>query len=356
VKTQRLLVGLCVAVSAVCAADESATAQSWADKMFEVRKHEFGTVARGSDIEYRFEFKNLYKDPVHIASVRASCGCTTPIIETRTVESLQTGAIIAQFNTRTFTGQKGATITVTIDRPAYAEVQLRVDGYIRSDVVFNPGTVKFANVDQGEVHEKKVRVSYAGRSDWKIKDVRTTGNHLEVEMTEVKRAGGRVEYDLLVRLKDSAAAGYFNNQLILVTDDRKNRIPLDVEGTVIPEISVNPSKLLLGNVAKGGSVTKKLIVKGKHPFRITKIDCGNDCFDFSTDKESKKVHIVNVVYQAGEKPGKIAQQIRVSTDRGENRFATLTAYAQVVEEDVTHASHEGNQGSPSSDHQAAVGS
>ena len=61
-----------------------ANAQEWARKMFEVRSHDFGSVARDAKTEYEFVLQNIYEEDVHIASVRASCGCTTPSITNHT--------------------------------------------------------------------------------------------------------------------------------------------------------------------------------------------------------------------------------------------------------------------------------
>ena len=89
---------------------------------------------RGAKAEFEFVFKNEYEEDVHIASVRTSCGCTTPRITKQTLKSLESAAIVATYNTRSFYGAKSATITVVIDKPFAAEVQLTVSGYIRSDV------------------------------------------------------------------------------------------------------------------------------------------------------------------------------------------------------------------------------
>src|SRR5581483_7843854 len=124
-------------------------AQEWARKMFPVTQHNFGTVARGSKTEYLFTFKNLYRDDLHIVGVRTSCGCTTPSVTKDTLKTYEEAAILAHFNTGTFQGQRGATITVSIDRPQPAEVQLRVDGFIRSDILLNPGQVDLGMVDHG---------------------------------------------------------------------------------------------------------------------------------------------------------------------------------------------------------------
>src|SRR5690606_36384098 len=107
--------------------------------------------------------------------------------------------IVAKFNTRgSFTGHHSATLTVTIDKPFPAQVQLRVHGNIRGDVVFNPGAINFEDVDQGTTKKQRVGVRYAGTGGWKIQDVVTStesSNHYEVELIETNRVGGVVEYD-----------------------------------------------------------------------------------------------------------------------------------------------------------------
>lgn len=325
--------------------------------MFNKLRHDFGTVARGADVEYRFEVQNIYEETVHIASVRTSCGCTSPSLENQTLETWEKGYVVARFNTRTFRGQHGATLTVTIDKPFPAEVQIRVEGNIRGDVVFHPGSVRFANVDQGSAHEQKVRVSYAGRSDWRIQDIRSASDFFQVEMTEVRRGAGRVDYDLIVRLDESAPAGYFSDQLIVVTNDRNSsRIPLDVEGTIVPEISVSPNQLVLGEVQPGEEVTKRIVVKGKQPFRITSLDCEDDCFEFQADDEPKRVHVVTVTFRADQEPGKVQQSIRIATDRGEHIGATLDAYAEVVPTKEIESEGSSPEEEPASGQQAAVGS
>ncbi len=89
--------------------------QEWATKMFATTSHDFGTVARGQRTEFEFVLENLYVEDVHIASVRASCSCTTPEIKTDTLKTHQKGAILAKYNTAAFLGPKGATLTVIVD-------------------------------------------------------------------------------------------------------------------------------------------------------------------------------------------------------------------------------------------------
>jgi Protein of unknown function (DUF1573) len=325
-----------LAVVVALLAAEQASAQSWVKKMFAETSHDFGTVARGADTVYKFPVKNIYKQDIELVSVRSSCGCTSPSLEHKLIKTGETGYVVAKFNTRTFDGVHGATLTVDVQwndngTIRSGEQQLRVDGDIRSDVVFQPGAIKFENIDQGAQAEQQVRVTYAGRSDWRITDVRGASDDLEVELTETGRQGGRVSYDLLVRMKDTAPAGYFNEQLVLVTNDGSNpRIPLQVDGRVVPQISVAPEALRFGDVASGATVPMKVLVRGKKPFKIVKVDSPSGAFQFKADDESKPSHVVEVVFAGTENPGPVKETIHIATDLGNAFDATLTAYATVL--------------------------
>src|SRR3954470_12261188 len=138
---------LATAVFVIATAASSCFAD-WAAKLFSETKHDFGTVARGSDTSYKFAAKNIYKQDIELLSVRSSCGCTSPTVEKKVLKTGEVGYVTATFNTRTFTGIHGATLTVSLrwnDNGHWlnGEAQLRVDGNIRSDIVFSPGAVKF---------------------------------------------------------------------------------------------------------------------------------------------------------------------------------------------------------------------
>src|SRR5205814_4693350 len=127
----------------------AASAKEWAQKMFQETSHDFGHVARGAKAEFAFELQNVYEEDVHIADVRTSCGCTTPTITKSTLKTWEKGTIVATLNTRSFVGQRNSTLTVIIDKPFYAEVQLTIAGTIHSDVDFQPGVAALGDIEQG---------------------------------------------------------------------------------------------------------------------------------------------------------------------------------------------------------------
>lgn len=322
-----LLVLLCAATIA--------RGEAWADKMFETRDHDFGAVARGAKTEYQFVITNIYEEDVHIAGVRSSCGCTSPRVARDTLKTYEKGAIIASFDTQGHLGQKSATLTVTFDRPFYAEVQLNVGGYIRSDVVFNPGEVDFGTVRPGGSAEKRVAVQYAGRGDWNISEVQAQHDYLEAEVVETSRDSGQVAYELVVKLKDNAPKGYLNEQLFLMTNDRRSdRIPIEVTARVAADLTVSPASLSLGTLRPGQKVTKKLVVRGSAPFKITDVHCEEQGFEFGVDDTAKPLHLVPVTFTAGSEPGKKTCKIEITTDLNDGLKAECQALVQVQEAEV----------------------
>jgi len=308
-----------------------APGQDWARKMFKVTRHDFGSVARGAKAEFAFELSNIYLEDVHIASVRSSCGCTSLRIQNPLLKTYEKGAIVAKYNTRAFTGRKGATVTVTFDKPYYAQVQLHVTGNIRSDVVVEPGSVELGSVDQGDAVEKRVTVRHFGRSDWRVLDVKSANPHISAQAVERYRGRGQVAYDLVVHLAADAPAGYLKDHILLRTNDRYSaQIPVMVEGRVQAGITVSPSSLFMGVVEPGQKVTKRLVVRGKRPFRILSISCDDESFEFDTSGEdaAKAVHIVPVTFVAGANTGKVVKTIRIETDLG-SMTPELAAHAVV---------------------------
>src|SRR6056297_2254546 len=248
-------------------------AQSWAEKMFATTTHDFHSVGRGATTEHRFEFRNLYEEEVHVAAVRSSCGCTTPTLTKETLRTHETAAVVAELNTRSFIGSKSATITVVFDKPYYAEVRLRVSGHIRSDISFVPPEIAFDDTAPGQAREQEVTITHRGRSSWRITDVRSHCQHMQVKLDspETTPATGvvpaTVTYRMRVRLLDSMPEGDIRERLTLVSNDASfPTTEMSVSGRIRPSLAVAPAALSLGRVSIGASSEERLVVRGEAPF------------------------------------------------------------------------------------------
>lgn len=318
----------CLLALAACPA---ASAQEWAKKMFRETAHDFGTVAAGARAEHRFVVTNVFKETIHLQHASANCECVKTVITKPVLRSRESAEIITVLDTTNFKGQRNVAITVTIDQPFPAQVQLRVTGFIRGDVVFSPGSVSFGQVRLGSRPERTIDVLYAGRTDWEIVDVRTANPHLEAELFEKHRADGQVEYRLVVRLSGQAPVGYLKDQLSIVTNDGQlSRIPIDVEGKIESEVTVSPTPLVFGEVKAGQKITKPVVVRAARPFRITEVEC-DDCFEVQTPSEARTYHLLRVTFSP-HKAGNVAGKIHIKTDLGGDVVPDIPAYGHVTAE------------------------
>ena len=313
---------------------QAAAPAAWGPTLFNNKLiHDFGTVARGALAEHRFTIENVYLEDVEIGSVTTTCGCTKLKATKTLLKTYETAEIVAELDTRRFVGFKEATINVSLSfRSAdpnrtrvTTDVQLKLRAFIRGDVVFEPGVVQFDSVTPGQTAQKKVSVSYAGRSDWQILEASGTSPHLEVSFKETGRSYDSslratvVTYDLVVTLKDTAPAGYFTERILLKSNDQNKQtaqVPLVVQGHVIPSLSVSPTMVMLGVLKPGQTASRNLVVRGEKPFRVLRVSGPDDQFRFTPDSEAKPVQRIGVQFTAGAKPGKVSGKIRVATDLG----------------------------------------
>jgi hypothetical protein len=324
---------LYVAALLSIALSPSVQANDWARALFPITQHDFGSVAMAAKTEYRFEFENRSIQPIHVRSVRASCGCTTPIIETEHVPPGQRGSILARFNTHSHQGQRQATITVTFDKPQFAEVQLNVKGYVRRDIVFNPGELAFGQVQEGSSKTMKVTLDYAGRSDWKVLDIGSPDQFLSANLNETSRGNGRVRYEINVTLDGSAPLGPLQSEIVFKTNDRNfTQVPLRLNANILATISVSPPLMAMGDLKLGEPVEQVLILKGQKPFRILSIVSSDFDVRFEAGADAKALHTLPLKIVPKKSSGDVQGKILVKTDLPGSENLAVDASCTVLKE------------------------
>ncbi len=327
--TASTLAAACIVIAPITANAD------WTTKAFPVKSHDFGTVAVASKTEFTFPIVNTTGSEMHIREVRTSCGCTTPTLSSHYIPAGEQGALTARFNTPTFRGKKGATLTVVIDKPAYSEVQLKVNGYIRSDMVFHPGSVDFGAVNQGESKSGSTKIFYAGRSDWQVVDVHAHQPWLIPTFKQVERGGGKATYELTVQLREDAPEGFFQDEVVVQTNDRSMPwVPLQVSGNIVTALTVSPQSIALGSVKPGQELTQRLVLKGRESFAIKSIECEGWDVQFSNDGSEKKVHLINLTLRPITARGIQRESLVITTTGGESMTAHAILTAEVVNEQI----------------------
>lgn len=297
------------------AGGDQVTANNWAEKMFANTEHDFRTVGRGTTAEYHFEFENIYNEDVHVSAVRTSCGCTTPSLTQDFLRTRERAAVVATLNTKTHIGTKAATITVVFDKPTYAEVRLKVQGHIRTDITFDPPEIDFGQFDAGQPQSREVIITRTGNPDWSITDVRSHCENLKVKLSPPQRSGGMTRYRMQVDLDDTAPEGDLRHRLTLMSNDaRFPTTEMAINGQVRPSLSISPSAVGMGSISADGETTKRLIVRGKEPFSIIGVECLDGRLSFDLPEGKKKLHMVTMRYTGDGGVEPIANEIKVVSD------------------------------------------
>ena len=324
-----LIVGLC------CAASASAQQQqlSWAEQMFDQRNIDFGVVARGSDAVARVKITNKWNRAIHIADVRTTCGCSAGKPTKTSLEPLEEGYIEVTMDTKKFTRRKDSNVIITFDTPWAAEVRIPITAYIRTDVVFDPGSVNFGAVEYGKEATRTVKLQYAGRNDWQIKEIKSRSESVLAKAVETVRGNGRVDYDIVVTLAPNTPPSTIREQLTIVTDDQTSpHVPLLVEANVEADVVVTPAIVSLGVMKPGEAKQFNIVIKGRQPFQIDKIECDSDTglFKVRLPQNAAQVHVLPMTITAPDKPGNLSEEFTVTVN-GRPAPVTFKAIGKISE-------------------------
>lgn len=304
----------------------------WATDMFEKLSHDFGVVARGADTRYRLAITNKWQQSVHISAVRTSCGCTAAKPSQELLTGGQAAYIEITMDTRKFTHLKESSITVVFDAPLFAEVKIPIKAYIRTDVVLTPGSAEFGPIPKGVESVRKIAVDYAGREDWAIREVINKNPNLDVKFVQTSRGGGRVSYDLTVAVKATTPPGDLRDQIALVTDDANSpHIPVMIEAKVEAEYTVNPEVVSFGVLAPGEKRLMNVVVRGRKPFSIDKIESEKTAgaFEVRLPQEPRLIHVLPLSVTAPSQPGMLEELFTV-TINGTPNALQFKAYGKIV--------------------------
>ena len=122
---------------AICLLALAGTAHAQGVMQFETDNHDFGNVPEGTMATYEFKFKNTGTQPVVIANVQASCGCTTPDWTKAPVLPGKSGIIKAMYSSAGRPGVFTKTVTVTSNAAEGSKV-LSIKGVVLTKAEIKP--------------------------------------------------------------------------------------------------------------------------------------------------------------------------------------------------------------------------
>jgi hypothetical protein len=308
----------------------SASAQNWYETIIPEKSHDFGTVARGSKLRHTFRIVNTTSSDVHIVGERTKCGCTDLKIGARDIPPGTQTTVEVTLDTTKFVGYKPSGLTLVFDRPEFREVDLNLSCFIRGDVMLSSGGFDFGIVPRGAGRSLVLNLNYhGGRPDWAITKVTTISDDIAAQ---VKRVGGSSQYLITATLKPTAPAGYFRDEITLMTNDPDSpAIPISVTANIQAAVTVAPGVLNLGRLRPGTQVKKTVLIKSSQPFKVTSATSPKpDLTATGNLGEAKPFHTLTVTLIAPTQPGPYNAVLEIATDLKDEPPAKLTTFATIV--------------------------
>ena len=267
--------------------------------MFDSLSKDFGTVPHGSQSVHRFTFTNKTDKEVRVLGVRSSCHCATPRAVTEVAQPGEKLQIEVIYDAAKFLNERSMTISVDMQSDHWEQVQIKVRGFSRQDVILEPGKADLGLVKAGKEQTQKLRLEYAGNLDWRIQDV-VPGQFAKAKVEEKYRGSGLVKYEVTLTVPANAPRGSLVDAVQLKTNDPSSPVVrIDVVGTLDGGLQAAPGVVKFGEVAAGQPVRQKIFVKGDRPFYI-----GGAQFDESklpvslrSTQGEKTVHTVEIEFK-----------------------------------------------------------
>jgi hypothetical protein len=152
-----------------------------------------------SKVDAVFKYENKGDAPVHIKSVRPSCGCTTAALAKNDVAPGEKGEITATFNIGDRTGVQTKTVTVETDDPKTPQMVLTFKATIAQLLELQP-TFVFWQANEAP-QPKTIMVKTAKGATVKKIDVVSSSADFTAKVEPGQNAG---EFKIEVQPKDTA--------------------------------------------------------------------------------------------------------------------------------------------------------
>ncbi|HEX6087956.1 MAG TPA: DUF1573 domain-containing protein [Thermoanaerobaculia bacterium] len=250
---------------------------------------DFGTVPKGTKIDWSFEIKNTGTSDLEIISAKPTCGCTVADFD-KVIKPGQKGKVSAHVDTTGFAGPISKAVTLETNDPNTPNAQVTISAIVKPYVEAYPaGFVRF-NMLQGDTEKQSVTLYSEEEEPFEIVKIESPQEWIKVEpkkltgtdaVPEVGRKG-QAQYKLDITVGgDDARIGPLAEKIHVVTNSKHQpEYWLSVSGVVRPPYRVEPTGINFGEVAPNDSAATRTIsirsnnLKTPAAFSVTKVESG----------------------------------------------------------------------------------
>ncbi|HVT05342.1 MAG TPA: DUF1573 domain-containing protein [Thermoanaerobaculia bacterium] len=249
---------------------------------------DYGTVPKGTKIDWAFQVKNSGTSDLEIKSAAPSCGCTVTDFD-KVIKPGQTGKITAHVDTVAFSGPISKHVTVMSNDPATPATQLTLNAVVKPYVEALPNGFLRFNVLQGAEQTQTVTLYSEEDQPFEIRGVDVPpGEYVKVNYVKIDKdtervpAGkeGQTQYKVNVTLGGpKVPTGPMSDHLVIHTNSKfQPDYTISLSGVVRPTYMVMPTVLNFGEVSSADpSATRTVTVQSNDKvtpdqFKVSKVE------------------------------------------------------------------------------------
>ena len=335
---------LTVPVAAIAQAPSATQPSSPAPRLTLVEPlKDFGTVPKGSQIDWAFSIRNTGSADLEILSVQPTCGCTVAEFD-KVIKPGQTGKIVAHVDTTQFSGPIQKAVNIRTNDPDTPNAQLTINALVKPYVEAHPaGFVRFSLL-QGETQTQSVKLYSEEEAPFQIVGVDSPAEWILVDTVQVADADrvpsgrpGQAQYAINITIDEDAAIGPLAQKVIVRTNSKHQpEYTISVAGVVRPAFAVNPSIVNFGDAAPGSPESSRTILLASNDrnnpatFQVTKVESASNAVTASVrPSDTPGQYEVTVSLAPGAK-GAIDSNVKIHTNSKANPVVTVPVKSSVA--------------------------
>ena len=120
---------------------------------------DIGDYYQGQKAEHNLTIKNVGKDTLRIADVKAQCGCTATMMAEKILAPNQEGKLSITFDTHSYTGKVTKQVYITSNDTSAPKTTIQFTANVIQVLSFNPQFLSFDNCRVDTTYTKVVTIS-----------------------------------------------------------------------------------------------------------------------------------------------------------------------------------------------------
>ena len=175
---------------------------------------DFGEAPSGESVQATFTLRNMGDEPLHVAHVRTSCGCTSSSLDQQDLPPGAETSLRATLSLQNRTGPQHKQLTIVSNDPEHPETQAFIHGTAIRFLAISPSIICLFSIPQGQPITRTVDVFSEDHTPFQITSVEASHPDLTVGISPISSNA----YRLSLTLPPSWPAGRIAESLRIHTD------------------------------------------------------------------------------------------------------------------------------------------